>query len=96
MADPERPDLDLDPDPVGDPGEPVPVSEIAPELHAPDAGDGATADLEDGRALTGSVRDHDHEGGIPLEDARPASVEGNTPTATAHASAAPGPVRANP
>ena len=85
MPDPERPAFDLD-------AEPVPVSEIAPDAHPPDAAAGDGADLE-AAPDRASPRDHNLEDEA-LEDDKPPALEG--PAATVHASAAPGPVRANP
>ena len=92
---------DRDPD-----AEPVPVSEAAPGLHPPDAaadgptpaatfeGDGADGDAlphRDTPSITEAEQEVADEG-----DARPAGPTGDSPEATLHAEAAPGPVRANP
>ena len=86
--------------------EPVPVSETAPGPHPPDAaadgpaptspfeGDGADGDglpHRDTPSITEAEQEVADEG-----DARPAGPTGDSPEATLHAEAAPGPVRANP
>ena len=70
----------------------VPVSDIGPGTHPPDAaGDGADDGSEDEPSLTAAERDEATDG-----DARPPGPGGAAPPATLHAGAAPGPVRAVP
>ncbi|WP_420454132.1 ABC1 kinase family protein [Rubrivirga sp.] len=79
--------------------EPVPVSEITPESHAPDAagpagapeGDGAADTVRDEPSVTAAERQADRDG-----DARPPGPGGDNATATVHGEAGPGPVRADP
>ncbi len=99
--DPDAPDRAAD-TPAGDADDLVPVSEIRPETHPPDAaasaerfeGDGAP-DLvdvaDDDPSITEARREADEDG-----DARPPGPDGDNATATVHAEAAPGPVRAAP
>lgn len=106
---PTLPPLPDDPAPTGA-GGPVPFSESAPRAHPPDAagpdapeppgtfeGDGAGPFPDDappgldGRTVSDDERQRAAEG-----DARPPGPGGDNPTATRHASAAPGPVRADP
>ncbi|WP_412068027.1 AarF/UbiB family protein [Rubrivirga sp. IMCC43871] len=96
MADSPLPSPDDAPlDPRTGPREPVPVSEIVDEAgaSAPTADEGPGAALErdgpvggDGQATAATP-----EAG----DERPPGPAGNNPTATVHASAAPGPVKAS-
>ncbi len=79
----------------------VPVSEIGPATHPPDAaptpgleGDGAPAPIDqpgDEPSLTEAERAITEDG-----DSRPPGPDGENATATRHAEAAPGPVRADP
>ena len=81
----------------------VPVSDIGPGTHPPDAaadgptppeaseGDGADDLTADEPSLTAAERAEATDG-----DARPPGPGGDTPAATLHAGAAPGPVRAVP
>lgn len=81
----------------------VPVSEITPETHPPDAaasgtgfeGDGSpgTPDLDAPQGPT--LTEAEHEAAVH-GDARPPGPAGDTPTATQHAGPAPGPVEAAP
>ena len=94
-------------DGVGPGAEPVPFSESAPHAHAPDdAAAGGPGDPAAFEGVAGPDRepapDVAGEGSISdaerqrAADARPPGPGGDNATATRHASAAPGPVRADP
>ena len=76
--------------PADDAPDPVPFSDVTQAARAPETtvpeGDGAVAD-RDTPSLTDEARDEERDG-----DGRPAGPGGGNPTASLHASAAPGPV----